>query len=518
MYLNKYLKPGDFVTLIPVGVRLTLQYNVSGFLEKVYVGYDTDKREVPDSTLSLLNSNHLIPTHISITSGTTWVYGVLYTGYRPKTNGQLPDCVESELMERFVAQPNTFAFYAGHIKSTSIPILGAMQIRQYLKLSRFNVLPGWFVPGYVDDSVPNSWLSDPAYTFNSVVTNLFIVSGNSTEIVSTKLSQYQVTDVKEIINKYGHYRIVVSIITDSGIKELEYRYTEALKYNICKDCIIYVEDYELVDTYSAVTASYPLFKHCPCCGKSFTVDLSEYEVLCPDVHCASKLIPLIEQFIDVLGLPYPAESFKSYINSHDILCIPDIFTLESYESMTVETTLAKLLRAIIPYNVVPNNGLITDFARACGSKDSVLYYASHTSDIVADLHISGDGITRLMAWFDDDCNLSDLQNLLTLPQITIVAPNKRFEGAPILLNKTICITGKFIHGPIGDIIDIIESYSGKVSTKFDSNTDLVLVGSTNEDVSGAIINAARNICVPIWDELAFFERFDIDSDIQTISR
>ena len=39
MYNTSMLRQNDFIVPIPIGVRFTLQYNASGNLEKVYVGY-----------------------------------------------------------------------------------------------------------------------------------------------------------------------------------------------------------------------------------------------------------------------------------------------------------------------------------------------------------------------------------------------------------------------------------------------------------------------------------------------
>lgn len=519
MYLNKYLKPGDFVTLLPVGVRMTLQYNNTGSLEKIYVGFDSDKRDLTENLMEPFITNNVVPTHISIKNGTAWVYGVLYTGQIPKSAGHLPECVEDELLDLFHENPKSFAFHAGYIKSTSTPILGAIQIRQYLKLARFNVLPGWFAPGYIDDTVPNSWLNDPAYTFRSVVSGLISIAGEHVEFISTNIKQWYITNTREGMDTYGSYHIYADVVLDSeeSIEDTYIvRYLEASKLGITKGSIVYLDvDNNAFGCTTANTISYPMRKQCKYCGKIFDINPKDYQVRCPDEHCTSRLIPHLDYFVSILNLPYPDGGFSPYVDNKEVTCIPDLMLLDIYKDLKIDVDLTILLRAMIPLEVLPDCHTITDFVKSCNDNvDTILYYASHTTSIASDLQMSGVGLVRLKYWLEDDCNLSDLKTVLELPQINVIKPSKRFNGAPVFLGKTICITGKFIHGSHGDIIDIIESYSGKATTKFDSDTDLVLIGGTKEDISGAVINAARNICLPIWDEQPFFERFGIDEDLQ----
>ena len=93
---------------------------------------------------------------------------------------------------------------------------------------------------------------------------------------------------------------------------------------------------------------------------------------------------------------------------------------------------------------------------------------------------------------------------------------KRFDGAPIFRNKLIYITGDFIHGNIPEISSILQSYSARVTTVFTNLVDCVLVGGTNENVNGKDVVAARNMGIPIMQEVDFFEQYDIDTDLAGI--
>ena len=80
MNMRNFLKPGDFVIPMPIGIHMTLQYNISGNLEKVYTGFDSERIDRTSDMMNLVIQNKTAPPKIHITKGTTWVKGVLYTG------------------------------------------------------------------------------------------------------------------------------------------------------------------------------------------------------------------------------------------------------------------------------------------------------------------------------------------------------------------------------------------------------------------------------------------------------
>ena len=43
MYKRNLLNPGDYVLAVPVGVHLTLEYNTSGNLARVYTGFEFNR-------------------------------------------------------------------------------------------------------------------------------------------------------------------------------------------------------------------------------------------------------------------------------------------------------------------------------------------------------------------------------------------------------------------------------------------------------------------------------------------
>ena len=117
MYVENYFKGGDYVTLIPVGLPITLQYNISGNLEKVFIGYDSNRKDVSDTFMMSLLSRDYVPGKISITKGTTWVYGILYTNDIPTTiSGDLPECLMAAYETKYLHNPEQFRFFAGNIE------------------------------------------------------------------------------------------------------------------------------------------------------------------------------------------------------------------------------------------------------------------------------------------------------------------------------------------------------------------------------------------------------------------
>ena len=103
--------------------------------------------------------------------------------------------------------------------------------------------------------------------------------------------------------------------------------------------------------------------------------------------------------------------------------------------------------------------------------------------------------------------------MLKSDQIKIKSVSKKFEGAPIFRNKTICITGDFKHGTLEDIVSILQSYSAKVVTKFDNTVNCVVIGHfENEDPQIAQLATSYN--VPIYSEDSFFKSYEIDLDIK----
>lgn len=133
--------------------------------------------------------------------------------------------------------------------------------------------------------------------------------------------------------------------------------------------------------------------------------------------------------------------------------------------------------------------------------------------IASDLNISHPDLNKLVKWLLDGCNVSDINTLLNSPNVNLVETEKKFDGAPIFRNKTICLTGSFIRGSMAEIASIMHSYSAKVVFQFTNTVDCVLVGGTMENIDGKIMRDAKALNKVVMSEDAFFKKYEIDSDI-----
>jgi NAD-dependent DNA ligase len=179
-------------------------------------------------------------------------------------------------------------------------------------------------------------------------------------------------------------------------------------------------------------------------------------------------------------------------------------------------TIAKVIKSLVPITIILRDDIFTLFANKCSnSLKSVEYYINHPNKISTDLDISHPDVNKFINWLLDDYNLSDLSTLLfSTEQIKIVDNDKKFDGAPIFRNKLICITGKFIHGDVSEITAILQSYSAKVTTEFSNSVDCIITGSTMEGINGVMLKNAQILGVPVFDEVGFFNQYEIDSDLK----
>lgn len=510
--MNKNLKPGDFVTLVPLGLPMTLQYNISGNLEKVFVGNTSNRRDITASCMTKLLDSGKVPGRISLQKGTSWVIGVLYTNATIKKFGVLPSAIESDLESAFLDNPNAFNFFAYNIECTSLRFSGHVHIRQYLRISKFNVLPGWFVPAAITDSMVTQWMSDPTFTFNPIVTDMVIFRGEAIEVSSMGISQCIVKSKKQYVDDNGYVKIEV-LLSDNDSK-MYLHYTEAAKYGVTAGTVLYLDQHHQI-FYSKFgdLSEYKSHLICPFCGKYYDVP-TDGTVQCQNKHCGSKLIPEIIHFMTVLNLPMPSTSIRDIVYGDRLNSISDFLLVEKVSGIEITASLSSIIRSLVPVSVLPNARPIHDFVVACASNpETVKYYANNPGLITSDLNLHGPEVDKLILWFEDGFNVSELITIMESENVTIVESEKRFDGAPIFRNKLIYITGSFIHK---DIAEILTSYAAKVTSVFTNSVDCVLIGGTNENIDGKSINAAKNIGIPISNEVAFFAAYGIDADLNNL--
>lgn len=515
MNMRNLLKPGNFVMLVPVGLHLTLQYSASGNLERIYTGYGMDRVDHTDDMFNLLIKHKVVPQKIQVMGGTSWVCGVLYTGTQFAVSGLLPEVVESDLIDMFISSPNRFNFFAGTFESTAVAFRGSTAIRQCLTSAKFKLLPGWLVPYNVSNLTLDDWINSPQYTFMPVVTDYIIFQKEAVNIVSANVTQSLVKSMVKRVDYNGYVKVDVEF--EDSTPSLSIDYSAVVHQNIHIGSILALdsERHIIQCRNTANVKCYDPVLTCPYCGRRYDVPRTG-SVICPDIHCTSRLLPNIVQFTTTLKLPqYPDEHIRQWLKDKSVTCIPDILLLDAYKNIKIDITIADLLRSVIPTALITKDDIFITFALGCSNNiHTFKYYVEHADMIASDLHIKHIDLNKLLVWLSDGCNVSDIITLLEMPQLNFISVKKKFEGAPIFRNKTICVTGKFIHGNTNEVASILQSYSAIVTTNFSNVVDCVIVGGTREEVDGKIVRAAKSLNKPVMSEDDFFMQYDIDADLK----
>lgn len=509
------LKLGDFVMPLPLGLQITVQYNVEGSIEKIYSGYK-DRVDITHDIIGIVIAKKTVPAKIHITGCTTWVFGVLYTSETIEKTATLPEGIADDLLELYKEQPVRFNFFAATIEASNGSITGSIAMRRALAMQQFKLLPGWDLFSKFHDKLLSLWMADEKYTFKPVVTDL-VALGRDSGVMYVHLggSQMLIHSVRNIVDTNGFLKTVI-VSSESNDKGIVIDYADRMYYHVEKGTVAYLKaNGEINYNNTMVQAEKPAPIKCSKCGRLINIP-TRGATRCSNPHCLSRLVPVLSSFISELGLPHIDNStLKSYVDHQALTCIPDLFTLQEYHDCMIELSVAKLLRAMIPYDVIARDDVLLLFTTACmENPKTIQYYMLNPEQIPTDLRIQHMDLPALQEWFLDDANVSDITNLMTLPQIKISDNNKKFDGAPIFRGKLICITGTFLHGSMGYVSSILQSYSARVTTTMSNNVDCVLVGGTHENVDGRILVSARQMRKPIYEELDFFAAYDIDSDIQ----
>lgn len=518
MFIKNFLKPGDYLMPVPVGLPITLQYSDRGIVEKVYIGWkDSKKKSSEDFYKSFIQSN-VCPMNISVKGGTTWISGVLHSKDIFYDNGPLPDCIFSSLESAFIKDSDKFKFYAGNIDSLATIFRGANPIVNWLNMSGFDVLPGWITPANITKSSFYKMLNTPRFTSNftfGLVSNYIVYRGSSVLYVDTHIKQFVVSKVSKFIDDYGYIRCNV-YSRDPSMNYITLNYSDVVSFNIQTNSLVVLDENDSV-IYSCCTDNKkrePRSKnsYCDVCGKPLIVPNSGLTE-CTDPHCKSKWLSKINQMLTVFKLPTMNRSrFDSVLNS--LICLSDVFSLEEYKECFVNTSLSNLLEAVVPRSIVTDSKLFDQFTRKCSNViKTFVYYVHNPNGILDELELSGLQAINLVKWLSDSYNQSEIDDLLDCSQIHINMTEQVFDGPPIFRNKTIMLTGCFKHGDYKQIASILRSYSASVVYEFSENVNCILVGDILEDINGSAIRNAYKYNVPVMSEDNFFKQYEIDQDL-----
>lgn len=513
MNLRNLLRLSDFVIPMPYGINMTIQYNGSGNLEKLYLGLDSDRVEVTDKLLDLFLKHNTVPAKIHLNHGTSWVYGTLYTGQLLEKDGRIDVELIDALVALYCKNPSQFNFFAVNVESTCLSITGQHVVRQFLVLAKFKTLHGWAIPNGFTEDMFDSWIYGDYYPFVPICKSLCIFRGNSTDIIDIPYTQQMVKEVRNYVDANGYVKTYL-YFNDQSKRSVDY--PDIVRWNIHAGSLIIVDSTATTvhckpNTDKTYTTTYT----CPYCGKKSDVPESG-SMRCKNDHCVTQLPFAIEQFCRINDIDAPSrDQIKNWVDSKQLTCMPDILLLEPYKDMSIDVPLHTLLRSVISISKVPSQEVISQFCMACGDNlTTVEYYLNNPELIQSELGVSHRDTAALVNYLSDQCNVSDILTMLNSNQVHIVSTRTIFKGAPIFRDKTICITGDFVHGDTDTIIGILKSYSANVTTTFTNVIDCVVVGDTKENINGKIVFGARSIGIPIFDEGDFFSRYEIDDDIR----
>lgn len=521
MSVRNRLSAGSYITLIPIGVPITLEYSEGGIIHKLYKGMYSKGHyeELPFELLSSLLKHEVFPNSINVIGGTTYVEGVLYTSKFPDmleytdANCEIP-------MNKLQDNPEVFTFYAVATTSLAAKLSGSRAIRQWFVTCKFNVLPGYLVTEDIEVCTIRDLekLIKSNYPFMyPLVPVIHSYKPDDSEYISLDLVQEKIVSVDTYVDMLGF--IVSKVVTEK--QTLYLNYSDIVRFNIHVGSIIFLDAftnilYTITDTTKAKNKRYPATLHCKYCGKLIDVPDSG-KVRCSNINCISNMYSRFKHMCKVLELPYMnAEVFKD-IREHkgSAFMLFDIFTLPEYAETVVKCSISQYIRSILTSDIdYIHHDDIVAFCNMCNnSVQTVSHYIHNPNEIKSDLSI--DIYENNKVWLDwfvnDPQNILIYDSGLTLDNIVIDNKERKFYGPPIFRNKKIRLTGKFMRGSYEEIDAILSSYSAEV-VKTD-NMDCLIIGDMKENIDSKLVMNARKSLIPIFTESEFFTKYDIDSDI-----
>ena len=517
MFVRNLLQAGDFVTIVPAGIRITLQYSEQGSLECVYVGHQNDQVLHPELLTPILQSNE-VPVHLPITKGTSYVYGCLYTGEVYKVEGNLHSTVESNYVSKYLEDPSKFHFFASHIMSYAVGMNTPATVQRWLKAMNFNLLPSYVIPQNITEENFEKIVHTDNYPFAYPrIQEYVLFRKGRTEFVFTNIRQMVVKDIRKYTSYDGY---ILADITSYDLGSINTTYADVVNFQIQVGSVILVnDDNQIIDCTNVDPKKRPVSTRicCEYCGKVIDVPKKSIRFTCNDSHCVSVMIPKINSMLAKLGLDsLDVEEFKNIADKQgNVVSMTDVFSLKAYENSKITVELPKLLSAVVPSSIVPR---FSDWIVLCNkcsnSLQSVIYYLENPDRMMFDLNLDRSIYSKLSTWLKDEENKEDAIGMLNHPNINVVSTGKKFEGAPIFRGKSIYLTGAFQHGSFEEVRAILASYSAEVYDRFNSAVDCIIIGGLHEGVSGKAIQRAKQMNIPIFEESEFFSKYDIDSDIQ----
>lgn len=518
MFVRNLLQAGDYVVTVPVGILITLQYNERGMIQKVYQNHDVAARvELSNDILASLLKHKQIPSKIMIQGGTTWIEGVLYSETLPRVSGDLPDCIASTLLDNYLSNSAQFKFYAGNVESLAQKFTGSLSVKQWLATNNFEALPGYLIAGEMTEDEFEAMIARDFPFMFPLVANYIVFRGTDVLHMCTGLSQCIIQSVVRNVSTSG---VITAAVTTTDNITYNISYSDIVKFHIVPGaCIISASDGRILYTTSNEDPKDVIGNTitCSCCGRKLVIPATNRSTFkCSDPQCNSVLYPRVKQLLEAFNLePMSYDQYKEISDKiGTIFSIPDIFDIEPYASAEVSITLSQALRGVIPKSILPGMQQISQLSDMCNnSMDTIIYYVKNVDVMRTDLDLDIHTFARLFKWLLNPENASDVIELLSLSNLTIISNNCEFEGAPIFRDKTILLTGTFQHGSHSDVAAILSNYAAHVVTTWSDDINCILLGDIDENVVGKFIRDGKENGIPIFRESMFFAKYDIDSDM-----
>ena len=512
--MKNFFNSGEYVIPVPIGVPIKLQYNSKGHLESVFVELADESQDVTSDFRDMFLSQHTCPPTISVQGGTTMVYGVLHNSDIFSRPGVIPKCIVSDMTESYRLRPKEFTFYAYWINSFAVKFRGAAPIRQWLTLSKFEMLPGWVVPTDNTKGKFDAMVRKSRFHFNPNRIMMYgVFHDQEFRLEKLDLVQAHCKSIMMVTDDNGY--LYGELECDNGNTEpLVFRvpYSQIAAFGIKPNSNMLVQGNNIYWCSTMDSDRYYRIP-CPSCGRYIDIPHNG-ATICSNYHCKSRLYSRYSQFCNTLNLPMLSyDMFQSEIASNNILSLFDIFGIDAHKDQPIQATLTDIIRSLVPLDIVPDSSIIQKFVNRCNnSVDTVMYYLNHLDKISIDLDFMPRQVKGLITWFTDAENILELYTIWNLPNITVDDSIRKFDGPPIFRNKQIALTGTFRHGNYDEVTAIVRSYSGDI-VPFNNEIDGLLVGDIKEGINSQWIQTCKSIGIPVMQESEFFNSYDIDEDL-----
>lgn len=524
MFAKNLLHSGDLLSLVPVGLQATLIYDEEGQLQRILKGYEDDGKDISAQILPAIRDRQLVPLQVSVKRGSTLVKGVFCLSDVVFTYGPL-DSASDQAIVYAINDGTPVNFYAGNVSSFATAFRGGNPIRQWLKMTGFDLLTSYVVPANMTSEVFDSFVQRDTTCSHKVYSAYMIYRGNQFIVYSLNLRSTIVDDVTMYQSVGGFFR---GLVIANG-EEFDIAWSQVFSDNIHSKSLIIVDKTDKIvgcvnsgltlDKYSLkrwqTTEHVSAVVTCPLCHKMIRVP-AQGQFICDDPQCISHRYLDAVHFLENFNLP--TISYDRYIeiaqNLGSMFSVLDLFDVEEYKDCKVAASLPIIIDAMIPTALHVDMEVIQTICNETNNVISTIEYYLHNPDrIVYELHTDPELSAGLVAWLSDISNATEICSALHHNNIKVLHQDRKFIGLPLMRNDVICLTGKFAHGPHNEVAAILRSYSASIIDYIDDRTTYLIVGDLQEETDARKVAEAHRNNVTVVSESDFFRKFDIDSDL-----